>query len=148
MYAGLRLHAGDLGCPPWGLNPEREVEKAWSAQVEEVSGTSRARIRSPDSQRTGGREAAESVVSQEVVQEAQKACLRGQIISYVKRHREKSRQKIWDLDGRILDLGGRLTSLPQDRLLRDLTHMQTPLRQELTKEEKEAWKATSNRIYQ
>ncbi|KAJ1118698.1 hypothetical protein NDU88_006886 [Pleurodeles waltl] len=71
---------------------------------------------------------------EEVVWEAQLACLRRKIIRYIKGHRKKSRQKIRDLDGPVLDLEGCLTSPPQDCLLRDLTHIQTLLRQELTQE--------------
>ncbi|KAJ1160002.1 hypothetical protein NDU88_000504 [Pleurodeles waltl] len=72
-----------------------------------------------------------SVVSWEVVWEAQKACLRGQIISYVKGHREKSRQKIRNLEGAHSEPGGSSGLPVQDHLLRDRTHTQTLLRQNL-----------------
>ncbi|KAJ1130566.1 hypothetical protein NDU88_008917 [Pleurodeles waltl] len=88
-----------------------------------------------------------SGTSWKVVWEAQKACLRDQIISYVKGHREKNRQKIQDLEGSILDLEDHLASPPQDHLLCELAHMQTLLRQELTQVAREAWKTTRSQIY-
>ncbi|KAJ1201012.1 hypothetical protein NDU88_004828 [Pleurodeles waltl] len=82
-----------------------------------------------------------SVASSEVIWEAQKTYLRGEIISDVKDQRERSRQKIQDLEGRIMDLEGRYVEQEQETR-QDLLHSQKLLQQELTQEARAAWRTT------
>ncbi|KAJ1171455.1 hypothetical protein NDU88_003316 [Pleurodeles waltl] len=90
----------------------------------------------------------DSVASGELVWEAQKAYLRSEIISYAKGQKEKGRQKIWDLEGRILDLENHFVSQEQEAHLQDLIYTQNLLRRELTQETRAAWRVTRSRVYQ